>query len=100
MQDSQLFKYATCRQNFFFHGVKRVTMIFTSSQITTFLLNKENCFTLNRASVQIVAKSQYREWTVGPLSSATWHPIIMQFAGCHQPVQHLYWPENAIDWLV
>ena len=42
---------------------------------------------------------QYREWAVGPLSSATRRPITMQFTGCHQPVQRSYWPENAIDWL-
>ena len=23
----------------------------------------------------------------------------MQFAGCHQPVQHSYCSENAIDWV-
>ena len=33
----------------------------------------------------------------GPLSSATCLPMFMQFTGCHQPVQHSYWPENAID---
>ena len=36
---------------------------------------------------------------LGLLSSATRHHIIMQFTGCHQPVQNSYWPENAIDWL-
>ena len=25
--------------------------------------------------------------------------MFMQFTGCQQPVQHSYWPENAIDWL-
>ena len=46
-----------------------------------------------------VPRPQYSEWTVGSLSCAACSPMIMQFTGCHQPVQHFYWPENAIDWL-
>ena len=42
---------------------------------------------------------QYRAWTVGLLSSATQQLIIMQFTGCHQPVQRSYWPKNDTDWL-
>ena len=36
--------------------------------------------------------TQYREWTVGPLNSATRRPIITQFIGCHHqaPVQGFY----------
>ena len=36
--------------------------------------------------------TQYSEWTVGPLSSETRRPIIMQFTGCyHQaPAQGFY----------
>ena len=45
------------------------------------------------------SEPEYREWTVGPLSSATRRPIIMQFTGCHHPVQRSYWPQNASDWL-
>ena len=36
----------------------------------------------------ILLATLYREWTVGPLSSATCPPIFQRF----------YWPENAIDW--
>ena len=46
-----------------------------------------------------ITRSQYSEWTEGPLSSTTCSPMFMQFTGCQQPVQHSYWPENAIDWL-
>ena len=42
---------------------------------------------------------QYSEWTAEPLNGAICHPIFMQFTGCKQPVQHSYWPANAIDWL-
>ena len=47
----------------------------------------------------ITTISQYSELTVGPLSRATRRFVIIQFTGCHQPVQRSYWPENAIGWL-
>ena len=39
----------------------------------------------------------YSEWKVKSLSNVTCPPIFMQFTGCDQPLQHSYWPENAID---
>ena len=56
-------------------------------------LTGQVCFAWN------MIEPQYSEWIVGPLSSATFTLMFMQFTGCHQPVQRFYWPENAIDWL-
>ena len=47
-------------------------------------------------------RAQYREWTVGSLAVQCGVLCLcrfMQFTGYDQPVQHSYWPENAIDWL-
>ena len=64
-----------------------------------YLLDTMPVYQLPSASRDRLYRSQHREWTVGPLSSATQRSIIMQFTGCHQPVKRSYWPENAIDWL-
>ena len=47
----------------------------------------------------ITITTQYSEWTVGPLNSATCSPMFMHLTGCHQPIQRFYWLENAVDWL-